>query len=263
MAQTGTTRSRAALRPAFGLLLAVLVLAACDATNSLAPQTPIVPNPTIDRVEVTPGEAELSTVPPGNSFVLRTVAWNAAGARVSTAGSVVTYTSSAPATATVNSTGVVTGLVPGTAVITVEVTVGGATRTATASVTVLGPGSWPAVGGVYDLTGVITGSDPAWGIEDGTTQVAVLTIQHTGDGPSFTGTFSDFRAISPSGTYEANLGGSVSGVVHSDGRIVMGLTFDGSQSSYWDGEGTVTAQGMTGQYGAGGHISGTFTANRR
>jgi hypothetical protein len=56
--------------------------------------------------------------------------------------------------------------------------------------------------------------------------------------------------------------GSVSGVVNSDGRVVLEFTFVGSQTSYWYGAGTVVSKGIAGQFGAGGRITGSFTANR-
>ena len=94
------------------------------------------------------------------------------------------------------------------------------------------PVHYPDIAGVYDLTGVITASDPAWGIDDGTRQVTVVTVQRAGDTSLLVGTFSDFHVIYPDGeilTGDPN-SGSVSGVVHSEGAVVMELTFAGRQS---------------------------------
>lgn len=244
------------------LLLTVLSGACHDAVESVIPSTT---QTTLGSIAVSPSSSELSVVAPGNTVALTTTARNERGLTMGTAGAVVTYSSSAPASAGVSSSGIVTGRTPGNAVITVEMTLRGVTRSATMTVVVLGPGSWPAVGGVYDLVSTITHSDPIWGIPDGTQQLATLTIQHTGDTSPFTGTFSDLRVVEPGGlpTPYPQPPGSISGTVQRDGRIVLALTNAGQQGSYWDGRGTLTGQAMSGTYGAGGHISGTFIATRR
>ena len=122
--------------------------------------------------------------------------------------------------------------------------------------------SYPDVNGVYDLTALITSSDPAWGIPHGTRQTAVLTIRHA-SGPQFDGTFSDFQATEPGSPPTEPRTGSVSGTVHPNGQILLELTFAGSGSSYWTGGGKLESRQIAGTYGAGGHISGTFTAQRR
>ena len=43
----------------------------------------------------------------------------------------------------------------------------------------------------------------------------------------------------------------------------MELFFEGSPSSYWYGEGMLASRDIVGTFGAEGHISGTFTAERR
>ena len=117
--------------------------------------------------------------------------------------------------------------------------------------------------GVYDLTALITNSDPAWGIEDGTRQTAVITIQHSRDPARFVGTFTDFRAIAPGGESYGGNPGSVSATLDLDGRVIIELFFEGSQTSYWYGEGMLTSRRIAGEFGAGGHITGTFIAERR
>lgn len=244
---------RQTFRLAFPLLLLAVVLAACnDGVDPVIPST--TTQTTLGSIAVSPTRSELSVVAPGNTVALTTTAVSNQGMQMSTASAVVTYASSAPATASVSTSGVVTGLAGGSAVITVEMTLGSVTRSATMTVAVFGAGSWPAIGGVYDLVGTITQSDPAWGIPNGTQQVTVLTIQHSGDTSPFTGTFSGFGG-QPAGT--------ISGTVQRDGRIVVELFNAGQQSSYFYGSGAVTSQEMSGTYGAGGHISGTFVATRR
>ena len=93
-------------------------------------------------------------------------------------------------------------------------------------------GDYPDMAGIYDLVGVITGSDPAWGIADGSLQTAVLTIEHSPDSPRFTGTFPRFCFTDWNGESCNQTPGAVSGVIDHRGRVVIELTFEGSQSSY-------------------------------
>ena len=124
---------------------------------------------------------------------------------------------------------------------------------------------YPDLTGVYDLNGLITGSDPIWGIGDGTRQVAVLHIEHAQNTGQFRGDFTGFRDIEPGGQPDGGSGGvgSIKGSISREGRVVIELFFQRSQSSYWYGEGTLASGQIAGRYGAGGHITGTFTAKRR
>jgi len=118
--------------------------------------------------------------------------------------------------------------------------------------------------GTYDLAALITASDPAWGIPDSTQQIAVLTIRQVAGSTLLTGTFSGFTAVSHGETYSAGPGsGTLQGSIGSDGQVIIELTFAGSGTSYWYGKGWVTADAIRGDFGAGGHISGTFVARRR
>jgi hypothetical protein len=177
------------------------------------------------------------------------------------------YWSSAPWIAGVSGSGVVTAVAPGTAVITAAFTLGRITRTASMTATVRfhdeGPGESSEFAGVYDLTALITSSDPAWGIEDGTRQTAVITIQHYRGTPRFAGAFAEFRAIGPSGESSSGNPGFVIGSIDVDGYVVIELFFEGSHTSYWYGEGRLASGQIVGNFGAGGHITGTFTAKRR
>jgi hypothetical protein len=177
-----------------------------------------------------------------------------------------TYVSSAPEIAQVSSIGLVTAAAPGTAVITVSLTLGATTRTALVTVTVYGDdpsGRYPSIAGVYDLAALITSSDPAWGIEDGSTQTATLTIEHSRTAARFSGTFANFRAIAPGGDTLSAEPGGVRGNITPSGRVVISLFYQGSQTSSWDGWGMLGAGRIAGTFFTGGHISGTFSAERR
>lgn len=262
---------RVVIRPAILSLFVVLLVPACgDPGDGLAPLPaggfePERP-PVLATLEVSPTVAGLSTVAPANTVQLTVMARDQTGARMPGAGA-TTFSSSAPAIAGVSSRGVVTPAAPGTAAITATLTLGGITRTASMTATVHGhdeaPGAYREIAGVYDLTALITSSDPAWGIEEGTRQTAVITIQHSRDTPQFAGTFADFRAIGPGGESLSGSPGFVSGFIDLDGRVVIALSFEGSPTSYWYGEGMLAARQIVGTFGAGGHIGGTFTAERR
>jgi len=144
-------------------------------------------------------------------------------------------------------------------------------RLSTPSPTVLAPsvdpvpaGPVPQMAGVYDLTGTITNSDPIWGVKDGTKQITVLTIQHAGGSRKFEGTFTAFRVVEPDGqTLPPGAGGYVRGSIELDGTIVVELFYDLQRDSYWYGKGELADGRITGTFGAGGHMSGPFTAQRR
>jgi hypothetical protein len=162
--------------------------------------------------------------------------------------------------------GYATAIAPGTAVVTVSLTVGSTTQTAIMTVTVHGDdpaGGYPHVSGVYDLTGLITSSDPAWGIEDGTRYLATLTIAHARTASRFQGTFADFRVIGPTGDSLTAEPGVVQGNITPSGRVVIGLLYHGSPTSSWDAWGTLGSGTIAGTFFTGGHISGVFTAERR
>jgi hypothetical protein len=263
MARIDTKVSVAHFWPRLGLLVAALALAACNEPDQVTSTIPPEGSLQLERMEVSPASAELSATAPGNTVALKIAAWSDRGVRVSSSLGAATYVSSAPAIASVDASGVVTAHMTGTADITVAFTLGRVTRTAVSTVTVLESGPLAELGGIYDLTALFTSWDPVWGIEDGTRHVAVLTIHPTGGGSQITGTFSDFRVISPSEEDLTGESGSVSGSFNAQGRIMLELTFEGSQSSYWYGEGTLTPDDIEGRFGAGGHISGSFTAIRR
>ncbi len=86
---------------------------------------------------------------------------------------------------------------------------------------------------------------------------------HSPDSPRFTGTFPRFCFTDWTGESCNQTPGVVSGVIDHRGRVVIELTFEGSQSSYLYGEGELASGQLVGTYGAGGHISGNFTADRR
>ncbi len=267
MGRSAGLNLRVVIRPAIHSLFLALLVPACGddaAPGRVGPTPPPPPPPAPATLEIQPNRADLSTIAPGNTLQLIAIARDDTGSIMGITDT-VRFSSSAPAIARVSSTGVLTAGTPGTAVITATLSVAGITRTASMTASVFGPGEveFAEMAGVYDLTALITGSDPVWGIEDGTRQVAVLTIQHSGDTPGFTGAFTDFRAIEPDGDSYPGNPGFLTGSIYRDGRVVIELFFEGSQSSYWYGEGLLASGRIAGRFGAGGHISGSFTAERR
>lgn len=250
-------------RLACSLLLLGIVLAGC---NDGADPVGSVPGADTElaAILVSAGTTELSTGAPGNTVALAIRAFNKSGVQISSTGGVVTYTSHAPTTAGVSNDGLVTALAAGTAVITGELTLRGVTRTADVTISVLGPGTWPTLGGVYDVVGSVERSDfdPSF---IGGEQRTVVTIQHNGDSRHFLGTYSDFRAIGPGGSDPlTGTSGTVTGTVGTDGRIVLELWTGQSGSSYWYSQGMLAGQEVTGNYEVGGGvITGTFVATRR
>ena len=258
------------------LLVCAALCLACESDRGLEPEPSTLPEPpslpeppaepeqsVLTILDLRPAVADLLTVAPGNAIQLSISAWDQRGAELSGVGA-ATYSSSAPAVADVSPRGEVTAAAPGSAVITATLTLGGVTRRASMTARVHDdPQRYPEMAGVYDLTGLITGSDPVWGIEDGTRQTAVLTIDPSRGSPRFSGSFPEFCAIDSGGPSCNPHRGFVSGTVNSNDEVVIELTFAGSGSSYLYGEGRLESDRIVGRYGAGGHISGTFTAQRR
>jgi hypothetical protein len=216
---------------------------------------------------VRPILAHLLDIAPGNTVQLSVATYDSTGIQSLDAGA-ATYSSSDPTIASVSSGGVVTAVRPGVAVIAAAL--GGTRETAFMTATVHrgeeAPGPYPDIGGVYDLTASITSSDPAWGIEDGTRHTGIIVIRHPRDASAFAGSYSDFIAISSNGDSSDprySVPGFVTGSVDLDGRVVIELFSGQSQVSNWYGEGRLASGQIVGDFGAGGHISGTFTATRR
>ena len=260
------------------ILLACAALGiACGSETGFEPARPDTgfrpdppsPPPASSTFLVRPIVAHLLDIAPGNTVQLSVATYDSKGIQFLDSGA-ATYSSSDPAIASVSRGGVVTAAKPGMAVISATLSLGGTTQTAVMTATVHrgeeAPGPYPEIAGVYDLTASITSSDPAWGIEDGTRQTAVITIRHPRDTPAFAGSYSDFLAIGPSGDSSDarySVPGFVTGSIDLDGRVVIELFSGQSQSSYWYGEGKLVSGKIVGRFGAGGHISGTFTAERR
>lgn len=228
------------------------------------PREPEQPAPvsTLTTLEVTPTAADLCVS--GNTVQLTIIARDQTGAVIP--GASARYSSSAPAIATVSGRGVVSAGAPGSAVITATATGTALPRTASMNVTVHERSAEiPEIAGVYDLNALITGTDGALGAgAEGTRQTAVLSIQHSGDTPVFAGTFTDFLAIDPDGASSSGSPGFVTGALDCVGRLVIELTFEGSQTSYWGGQGTFAGGKINGTFSAaGGVLGGTFTAVRR
>lgn len=261
MANSAAMMWPVSIRTASALLLLALALTSCGRSNPVAP--PAVSSARFTRLEVSPDTLVLPASGPWNSSALRAIPYDTAGRRMSTAGAFVTYSSFSPGIASVDYGGVVTAGTPGRAEIHVTMRIGDIEQSAVAYVLVHDGGPTPAFGGTYDLTAPITGSDPAWGIEPGSRMVAVVTIEHSLDGSNFTGRFSGYDLIAPDGSSSGSRSGWVAGVVEADGRVVLDLFLPESTSPHWHGAGRLATSTMSGTFGAGGHITGTFTAVRR
>jgi hypothetical protein len=251
----------------------VLGLALLGAGSALscsgdAPYDPTGPERPVDvstltTLEVTPANADLCV--PGNTVQLTLVPRDQKGAPIRNSAGTATYSSSAPTIAGVSSSGVVTAAAPGTAVITAKFTLGAVTRTTSMNATVhQGSGEYPEIAGVYDLTAVVTTWD--WpGSPAGLHETGVITIQHSGDTPVFTGTYADFLWFYPNGDSYGPVAGSLSGSVDCAGRVVIALR-DGD-FRWWDGKGTLVSGQFVGDFSESVwedlEYFGTFSAERR
>ena len=125
------------------------------------------------------------------------------------------------------------------------------------------PVQYPLIAGAYELEAPITSSDPAWGIPDGTRQLATLTINQSDNDSTLVGTFTNFRAVASDGETLTGAPGVLRGSVDRNGWVIVELFIDVRPASYWYGEGTFSSGRIAGDFGAGGHISGTFLAQRK
>ncbi len=251
-------------RVAILTLMAGALVGGCgqgDDQGSLEPPPP-PPPPAFSALELRPASAHLAVGAPGNLVRLYAVPLAEDGAPLFES-TVTAFSSSSPAIATVTGSGVVTAVAPGAAEITATATVRGITRSASMLVTVHPPDSAAAhLGGVYDLSALITQSDTAWGIPNGTTQTALLTLVQAPGTSVLTGTFTELRA-SNSDPGDPGLSGTVGGSVSPNGWVVIDLFLEQGQNSHWHGEGVLDSGHIVGSYGCCGHISGTFMAERR
>jgi hypothetical protein len=246
------------------LLVCAAIGAACGSERGLEPEPPFEPEPSpvFTTLEVTPTAADLFDVAPGNTVQLTIGAWDQTGARMPGTGA-ATYSSSAPAIAGVSSRGVVTAAAPGGAEITAALTLGGITRTASMTVTVQAR-DYSDIAGVYDLTAVISSFDPVWGDLEGYRYTAVLTLQEESGPPWFGGTYADLRLIGPAGeSHDVADAGVLASSIDPGGRVVLVLDDGGFGIGLTLIVGTVASGSVNGTFGCCGHISGTFTAERR
>ena len=231
-----------------------------DGGGALAPGPEPEPR-VLTRLEVTPTDYALNIVRPGNTLQLTIRAYDKNGAPMAGTDA-ATYASSAPAIAAVSSSGVVTAAALGTAEITATLTVDGVTRTASMTVTVY-TYDFSDLAGVYDLTAQVTSFDPAWG-EDltGYRYTAVLTLPEGWGPPLFRGTYADLRLVGPGGdSYQIAASGLDTGYIFRDGRLVLELV--GPPFTVTLAVSSLASGGINGRFGAGGHISGPLTAERR
>jgi hypothetical protein len=213
----------------------------------------VVDEPTVGTVSVAPADTILVTVPTQKTQ-LNTLQFDTAGRRFL---SQATYSSDAPAVATVDDAGVVTAVGAGSATLTASVTNGGATRAASTTVRVIAP---TVINGVYDWTGVVDHFDPAWGDMMGDTYTATLRFeQNPLQTPGIAGTYTDMFLL---GEEPA---GPSSGTITS--RIVNGRLFIDLVGSNGGGFTMTISDGaiepvMRGTF-SWSHYGGSFEAVRR
>jgi hypothetical protein len=249
------------------LLICAAVGLGCGSERGLEPGgSEVVPPSVFTSLDVRPTLADLFTVEPGNTVQLSLGARDQRGVPMPGTGA-ATYSSSAPEVAEVSSSGVVTGAAPGSAVITATFTLDRITRTASMIATVglhnETPGGYPDVAGVYDLTAPITGFDPAWGDLTGYRYTVVLTLERN-NGAKFEGTYVDLHIIGPDDKSEDwEYTGFVTGSLDRDGRVIIQLVGRNHTWTTWHGQGMLASERIVGRFGCCGHISGTFTADKR
>jgi hypothetical protein len=253
------------------IALAVTLLGAgsalsCSADHPWSTETPGLPGPeapgppVLTTLELTPAVADLCV--PDNTVELTIAARDQRGSQIRVNVGEVVFSSDAPAIASVSTSGVVTAVAPGTALITATLSRFAVTRTASMSATVHELG-YPDIAGVYDVTAVVTGSD-GWGYE-GARETGVISIEPSGDGAAFAGTFYDFRFFDPGRDEPAAglLSGSVRGSLGCGGKVVFQLRIEGLEQNFWNAQGSVDSGRIVGVFSNGPSITGTFTAERR
>lgn len=219
----------------------------------------------LSALRLLPTQAFLFAVAPEHMVQLRIEAFDQGARRIPDPGS-PTYSTSAPAIAEVDSSGLVAALAPGTTEVTATLTREGAIQTASMIVVVMAEDR-------YDLTASITSFDPAWGDLTGFRYTGVLALRHDPtQAPGIGGTYSDLRVTAPTGeTHMTGGDGLGSGNVRSyldfAGRLVIEL--EGYHFHFYLGprgdlsEGDSLAAVIEGQFGTGGHITGPFRLERR
>ena len=255
-----TTRSPWAV-----LVVCLAVGVACGSDGGVEATAPeSEPPPLFTTLAVLPTAADLFAVAPGNTVQLTIGAYDQTGAPMPNAAA-ASYSTSAPAIAGVSTGGVVTAVAPGTAVITATLTLGGITRTASMRATIHPEFARvdDPTPGVYDVTALITNFDPGWG-EDltGARYTAVVTLRKPT--PALLGgTYADLWYVGRRGDSVAvNDTGSVT-AFRDHGRLFIELLGNRDRIGLGLLVDSVTPASIDGRFGCCGHISGTFTAQRR
>lgn len=253
-----TTRSLVPL-----LMLSATAIACGGEDGFDTPFEPEPPQPQLTTLDLRPSSAELFALPPGNAVQLSVWAWDDAGAAL-TGTDAATFSSSDPEIAEVSSTGLLIAAAPGTAEITAELTLRGITRTASMAVQV-NPREYSDVAGNYDLSALITSYDPAWGYDlDGYRYTAVLTLPDEWGPPWLGGTYANLQLIGPGGDiYPVADAGLVVGSISARGEFLIDLVSDGNSIGVTLIVESRVSGSIGGTFGCCGHISGTFTAERR
>jgi Bacterial Ig-like domain (group 2) len=223
------------------------------------PSQPQLP-PDLTRLEVRPANFALATSAPGNTLQLTAWAFYRNGAICDCTGTAA-YSSSAPAIAAVSSGGLITAAAPGTAEIMATLTQDGITRSASMTVTVYDRD----LQGDYNLNALITSFDPAWGEDlEGYRYLAAVTLEEQ-SGPAWvTGWYADLRLVSPGGdSYPITDFGLVTGDIGPNGEALIELLGEGDSIDLTLIVGAATPTSTSGTWGCCGHISGTFTIERR
>lgn len=215
------------------------------------------------RLEINPDSLVLL---PTNTRQLAVTAWDQYGTNIPETGArsgrewegKITYSSSDPEVAAVDTKGLVTAVAPGKAAITTTLTLGGVKQSATISATVAKP---VFVAGVYDLTAPIVRFDPAWGDYTGYSYRAVITFLPGG----MLGTWEDMRFFDPTGKADFTVSqGFINSFVNSAGQVVNKFgTGDYTFSLVNAVQDELDSRLVTGAWGCCVGTSGKFTARRR
>lgn len=264
---TPMTDNRIAILRSSSLLtvaLCVSIASGCAREDVSGPDQGTPEQHVFIRLEINPDSLVLL---PTNTRQLAITAWDQSGKNipetVARSGKRewegnITYSSSDPEVAAVDTKGLVTAVAPGKASITTTLTLGGVKQSATVNATVAKP---VFVAGVYDLTATIVRFDPAWGDYTGYSYRAVFTFLPGG----MLGTWEDMRLLDPTGKSDLWVSeGFINSFINSAGQVVNKFgTGDYTFSLVNAVQDELDSQLVTGAWGCCVGTSGKFTARRR
>lgn len=243
------------------LLAFATISTGCGGDRAVGPLSdpPLRDPPVLTSVELSPASVVMF---PGFTQQLALAAFDQHRSNLPAQSHAVTYSSSDPAVATVSNSGQITALSAGTAEIAATLTVDGATQKGVMTTTVT---NYPEASVWYELTAPITSFDPGWGDLTGYTYTVVLQLP---PGLQLTGTYTNLRLLRPNGEPEPEFrerSGIVTSGIDFEGRLVFKLLGSNGAGCEWIGilsSAQPGRDGFEGTFGAGCHISGTFTARR-